>query len=74
MVITYDPTSGRKVKLERPLILNIASNTEIKQTVGLKVKKIKPQSSKYGSFRKSMPSLLAKIKDSTHKFDTDEST
>ena len=41
--------------------------TEIKQTAGLKVKMLKRINSKYGSMRKSMPSLLAKEDPNLHR-------
>ena len=39
--ITYDPTSGRKIKLVKPLKLDIASNAELNQTVHERIAKYK---------------------------------
>ena len=61
-LISYDPTSGRKVKLERPLILNIASNTEIKQTVHERIAKYKRKQIKQEALQ-----IIKKIEEANNK-------
>ena len=61
-LITYDPTSGRKVKLERPLILKIASNSEIKQTVHERIAKYKKKQIKLEALQ-----IIKKIEEANNK-------
>ena len=62
MLISYDPTSGRKIKIAKPLKLNIASNPDLKQTVHERIAKYKKK-----QLKKEVNSIKQKLEDANNK-------